>query len=129
MLLIYVFQYEKAYEEYPEEQIKSLGSRWEDLQYYETLYSNRVEQLEEYDPEYERLEPIKKTAGILVSLRALCGLQVDCWEDWEKNEDMLRDLRKTEGTGSSWTPRIRLIGRRSAILLGQTRLESENAAS
>lgn len=96
MLLIYVFQYEKAYEEYPEEQIKSLGSRWEDLQYYETLYSNRVEQLEEYDPEYERLEPIKKTAGILVSLRALCGLQVDCWEDWEKNEDMLRDLQKQE---------------------------------
>ena len=55
-----------------------------------------MEQLEEYDPEYERLEPIKKTAGILVSLRALCGLQVDCWEDWEKNEDMLRDLQKQE---------------------------------
>lgn len=96
ILLIYVFQYEKAYEEYPEEQIKNLESRWGDLEYLETLYSNRVEQLEEYDPEYERLEPIKQTAGILVSLRALCGLQIDCWEDWEKNEDMLRDLQKQE---------------------------------
>lgn len=96
IFLIYVFQYERAYEEYPQEQIKNLGSRWEDLEYYETLYKNRVEQLEEYDPEYERLEPIKQTAGILVSLRALCGLQVEYWEDWEKNEDMLRDLQIQE---------------------------------